>query len=75
MSDDATVTASQRYLATAKGIVGKHYPEGGTPSGLLTDIYKAVRNAEHFGFADCLRYFECPHCTPDEHQPHEGSVQ
>lgn len=54
---DATDGPRDRFQST-KDIVAFHFPGGNCPPGLMTDIFKALGEAEHRGFAECLSIFQ-----------------
>lgn len=45
-------------LQAAKDIVAKFYPGGDAPAGLLTELYRALGEAELNGFRECMELFE-----------------
>ena len=57
----ATETNSQINLAAARRLLADHFPGRTYPEGFLIDLYKAIREAEMRGFAECLSFFEPRH--------------
>lgn len=49
---------SRQKLEIAKALIARHYPDGSRPEGLLTDLYRALGEAEMRGFDDCMAVFE-----------------
>lgn len=45
-------------LDIVKAMVAKYYPPGDYPVGLLSDLYKALGEAEMRGFEECMSCFE-----------------
>lgn len=58
MSAPVANVDSRRRADTARAILARHFPAGGVPEGLLSDIYRALAAAELRGFGDCLAIFK-----------------
>lgn len=45
-------------LQMLKDMIAKHFPGGNAPAGLLTDLYRAIGEAELKGFGECIEMFD-----------------
>lgn len=60
---------SPENLRRAKDIAAKYWTAGERPEGLLTDLYRAIRDAETRGFADCMAIYNGHRPANDDTPP------